>query len=160
MTGLARPHGREALATLSRLVLGGLFLWAAANKVGDMARFAEEVADYQLLPAPVVPWAAALMPGIEVLAGLLLVAGVWARPAALVLSVLLVVFIGALSQSLLRGIDLRCGCFGGSDVATWGTVWRDAALLALGVAVLWLGPGRFHLGNGTVATRELNRPKN
>ena len=135
----------DLIATGSRVILGALFVWAAVSKSGDMASFAEEVADYQMLPARLVPVAAAAMPGIEALCGLVLIVGVWARASALVISGLLAVFIAALTQSLLRGIDLRCGCFGGSDAATWGTVWRDVAMLALGAAVLWLGPGRLRL---------------
>jgi uncharacterized membrane protein YphA (DoxX/SURF4 family) len=131
------------IAALARALLGGLFLYAATTKVHDLARFAEEVADYQLLPASLVPLVAVALPGIEVAAGVLLLVGAWARAAAFVLTGLLLVFIGGLSQSLLRGIDLRCGCFGGTDAATWGTVWRDVAMLPLGAIVLWLGPGRF-----------------
>jgi len=49
----------------------------------------------------------------------------------------LAAFIAGLSQALLRGIDLRCGCFGGDELATWGTVARDFALLVPAVAVAW-----------------------
>ena len=76
--------------------------------------------------------------GVELAAGLALALGVAARGAALVLSGLLGVFIGALSQALLRGIDLRCGCFGGGGPATWGTVARDG--LMLGVYASWVLP--------------------
>lgn len=142
----AHSSWRDAIALVARVVLGALFLWAAFTKVSDMASFAEEVADYQVLPARLVPLLAAVLPGIEVAAGLLLVLGIWARPSALVITGMLAVFIAALSQSLLRGINLKCGCFGGSDEATWGTVWRDVAMLVPAVLVLWLGPGRPRLG--------------
>ena len=54
----------------------------------------------------------------------------------------MVVFIVGLTQALLRGIDLRCGCFGGDDVATWWTVVRDVAILLPALAVSVWGPGR------------------
>jgi hypothetical protein len=54
---------------------------------------------------------AVLLPWIEALAGVLLLAGLWKREAALVVAVLLVVFIGAAGSVLARGIDVsNCGC--------------------------------------------------
>ena len=58
-----------------------------------------------------------------------------ARPAALVITALLVAFIAFLVQALLRGIDLRCGCFGGDEPASWWTVARDVLMLAAAIAV-------------------------
>ena len=132
---------RVALA-LCRIVVGGLFLYAASTKLPDMATFAGEVANYRMLPATAVPFVAALVVGVEVVAGIALVVGVFARPAAIAISALMVVFIVGLTQALLRGIDLRCGCFGGDDVATWWTVVRDVAILLPALAVSVWGPGR------------------
>lgn len=129
-----------------RLIVGGLFLWAASTKVPDMAKFAEEVANYRLLPAALVPAVAAVVVGIEIVAGILLVLGVWARPAALAVSGMLGVFVVGIAQALARGIDLKCGCFGGEEAASWLTVVRDLAILAPALAVSIWGPGRFGLG--------------
>ena len=145
MRPLREPGGaavKAALLALCRLVVGGLFLWAASTKVPDMAKFAEEVANYRLLPAALVPVTAAVVVGVEIVTGIALVLGVWARPAALALSGLLGVFTVGITQALLRGIDLRCGCFGGEEAATWWTVLRDVAILAPALAVAIWGPGR------------------
>jgi uncharacterized membrane protein YphA (DoxX/SURF4 family) len=125
-----------------RVIVGGLFLYAASTKVPDMAKFAEEVANYRLLPGALVPVTAAAVVGIEIVAGLALVAGVHARAAAVAISGLLVVFTAGIAQALLRGIDLTCGCFGGEEAASWWTVVRDLAMLAPAAAVAWWGPGR------------------
>lgn len=132
----------RVVLALCRIVTGGLFLYAASTKLPDMATFAGEVANYRLLPATVVPFVAALVVGVELVAGVALVLGVFARSAAVAISGLLVVFILGLSQALLRGIDLKCGCFGGEDVATWWTVLRDVAMLLPALAVVIWGPGR------------------
>jgi len=134
------PLGGVLLAT-GRLALGAIFLYAAVTKLPDMAAFASDVANYRVLPPALVPFAAAAVVGVEAVAGLALVAGVGARAAALVVSAMLLVFISGLAQALVRGIDLRCGCFGGTESATWGTVARDAAMLLPAAAVSWLGPG-------------------
>jgi len=128
---------RRAIVLLARLTLGAIFLYAAATKVPDMAAFAKDVANYRLLPAALVPFVTAVVVGIEFVVGLALVTGVWARAAALVAAGMLVVFVAGLSQALLRGIDLRCGCFGGDEAANWWTVLRDLAMLVPALLVLF-----------------------
>jgi putative oxidoreductase len=120
---------RRALLLASRLVLGAVFLYAAATKLPDMAGFAQDLANFRLVPPGLVPYGASAVVGIELVLGLALTSGLAARPAALAAAGLLVVFLGALAQALLRGIDLRCGCFGGNELASWWTVARDALLL-------------------------------
>jgi len=118
-----------------RIVLGALFIWAAITKLPDMAGFAQDVANYRIVPAALVPFVASAVVGIELLGGIALVAGVMERAAAAVIACLLVAFIAFLSQALLRGIDLRCGCFGGDEPASWWTVARDLLMLAAAVVV-------------------------
>jgi putative oxidoreductase len=132
----------KPLLALLRVALGATFLYAAATKLPDMAAFAEDLANYRLVPPSLVPGAAATVIGIELALGLLLVSGRLPRGAALVATGLLAVFTLGLSQALLRGIDLRCGCFGGTERATWLTVLRDAGMLAVALALLLRGPGR------------------
>jgi uncharacterized membrane protein YphA (DoxX/SURF4 family) len=126
----------KLLARAARVLLGALFLWASVTKVPDMAAFAESVANYRIVPPSLVPVVAAAVVGVEIAAGVALMLNLWARAAALLLAGLLAVFTVGLASALARGIDLACGCFGGTDAATWWTVLRDLALLAwaLGVA--------------------------
>ncbi len=130
------------LLALVRIVLGAVFLYAAATKVPNMAAFADDLANYRIMPASLVPWASAMVVGVEIVAAAVLIVGAFARAAACVISALLVGFIVGLSQALLRGIDLRCGCFGGAELATWGTVGRDVVMLASALAIAWKGPGK------------------
>jgi putative oxidoreductase len=126
---------RAAVLLACRIVLGGLFVWAAVTKLPDMAAFAQDVANYRAVPAVLVPVVAPAVVGIELLAGMALLAGVATRAAATVVAGLLAVFIVFLAQALLRGIDLRCGCFGGDEPASWWTVARDVLMLAAALAV-------------------------
>ena len=125
---------RPVVAAL-RMGLGALFVWAALTKLPDMAAFAQDVANYRLVPAALVPYAAAAVVGIELVSGLALLTGIAARPAAILLSLLLLAFTVFLAQALLRGIDLRCGCFGSDERASWWTVARDLLMLAAALAV-------------------------
>ena len=129
-------------ARFARVVLGGIFLWAALTKVPDMAAFAESVANYRIVPPALVPAAAAVLVGVEAVAAFALVFGFWVRAAALLVAALLGVFTVGLASALVRGIDLACGCFGGNAPATWWTVLRDVVMLlaALAVAAVPSGP--------------------
>jgi len=129
----------RGLLLVARLFLAGVFLWAAVTKLPDMAAFATGVANYRLLPPALVPWAASAVVGVEVAVGLALLTGLWLRPAALAAAGLLALFTAGLTQALLRGIDLSCGCFGGNEPATWLTVARDVAMLVPAAVLAWRG---------------------
>lgn len=122
-----------------RVVLGALFMFAGVAKLGDPAAFALEIANYRMLPAAsIAPWLAVTLPGIEVATGAALLVGpkAWARAAALVITGLLVVFTAAVTQVVLRGINIQCGCFGGdAGPITWLTIVRDLVLLAMASAL-------------------------
>lgn len=136
---------RARLAAGCRLLLGLLFVWAALGKLADLPAFAEQVAAYRLLPPRLVPLVAVTLPGMELVAALALLSG-WARGGGLVLiSGMLVVFILAVGQALLRGIDLECGCFGGDTTASGWTLLRNLALLAAAGAALAWDDGRWSL---------------
>jgi putative oxidoreductase len=136
MLGVYGGNAMSARIVLAcRVALGALFIWAAVAKLPDLAGFAQDVANYRIVPAVLVPFAAAAVVGIELLAGIALVSGWMARPAAMVVATLLAGFTVFLAQALLRGIDLRCGCFGGDEPASWWTVVRDLAMLAAAIAV-------------------------
>jgi putative oxidoreductase len=130
----------RALATAARLLLAGLFLYAAGTKVPDMGAFAESLANYRIFPAAIVSPVAAMVVGVEITAALALLFRPWARAGALVLAALLAGFTVGLASTLARGIDIACGCFGESAPATWWTVLRDVVLLALALGVAASSP--------------------
>jgi uncharacterized membrane protein YkgB len=54
---------------------------------------------------------AVLLPWVEAIAGVLLIAGLWKRESAAVIAGMLVVFIAAAASVVARGIDVEnCGC--------------------------------------------------
>ena len=95
-----------------RLVLGGIFLWAGWAKISEPALFAQTVRAYEVLPLMLIHPYAIILPWIEVVAGGLMVLGIWTRSSALVILILLISFGFALSINLYRGADFSCGCFG------------------------------------------------
>jgi uncharacterized membrane protein YphA (DoxX/SURF4 family) len=130
----------QTVAFVLRIVLGGLLVVAGALKLGDPTAFANEITNYRFLPL-LAPWLAAALPSVEIVLGLALVvapAG-WRRAAALAAAGLLLVFTIAVTQVVVRGINVDCGCFGGnSGPVTALTVGRDLVLLAMAGAIMWL----------------------
>ena len=120
-----------------RLVLGGLFVYAGAVKVLDPLDFAQNIRNYQLVGQSLSFVAAIVLPWLEILAGLALILGVWTRGAALVVTGLLVFFIVLTAVTMVRGLDVDCGCFGSlSRKSGWGVILEDLGMLVLGLALL------------------------
>src|SRR5918911_1128306 len=101
------------VALAARLVLGGVFVTSGALKIPDPAATLRAVRAYRLLPEAVVPAFGYGLPFLEVAVGLLLVAGLAVRGAALASAVLLVMFVFGVASAWARGLHLDCGGFGG-----------------------------------------------
>jgi putative oxidoreductase len=127
----------KALLVVFRLVLGGLFVYAGVLKVVAPLEFAQDIRNYRLVGQSLSFLAAIVLPWLEILAGLFLIAGVWKRGAALVITGLLVFFIVLTLVTMIRGLDVDCGCFGAvSRRSGWGVVIEDLGMLYLGLCVL------------------------
>lgn len=120
------------LALAFRLYIGGVFVYASMHKINFPGEFAENIANYQLVPFWAVNAMAVFMPWTELICGFLLIIGVRVKSAAAVAAGLLALFTVAIAITLIRGIPLGCGCFSAmEDPMTWGTVLRDLVWLAM-----------------------------
>ena len=118
------------------LVVGGVFIWAAALKIRDPLGFAQNIANYRVVGTALAFWIGLILPWLELAAGVFLIAGVWRRTSALLLSLMLAGFIVLIAVTMLRGIDVDCGCFGSlSRKADLGLLLQDAALLFMSGAI-------------------------
>ena len=123
---------------ISRLILGGVFVYASFDKILHPHEFAEVVYNYQILPDALVNLTAILLPWLELSAGVFLILGLFLRGALFTCNVLLAVFLVALASNLARGLDIDCGCFSSSVGPSTGGdmilyLLRDAFLLAMGL---------------------------
>lgn len=136
------------LGVITRLVVGGIFVYASLDKVTHPEAFARIVFNYHLVPASLINISALILPMVELVAGVLLILGVWPRSAGLILVALCVVFLAALSVNWIRGVSLECGCFSVSSKVkgTIGSlILRDVALLAAAVQTTFLARPRLWL---------------
>ena len=98
----------DAILLLVRIIVGFSFLVAARNKAKNIGKFAKNNG----IPKPL----AAVVMGVEFLAGLMLVTGIAAQIAALALAVLMLgtirlhVFVGNLLIGQLRGAGNMTSC--------------------------------------------------
>ena len=139
-TEMKRVLASLPLQLLARLVLGGIFIYASLDKIAHPREFAKIIANYAILPEPLVTLPALVLPWLELLAGLCLVSGLWVRSAALLLSSLLLFFILALGFNALRGISMSCGCFSTSAGDTENAlvlIFRDLLFLIPGLLIIF-----------------------
>lgn len=137
--GLKGPGGRVALIDLAlRLLVGGAFVFAGALKVANPAKFATDIGNYRLAPHELINLIAILLPWVEVTTGVFVLAGIWTRAAAAIITSLTVSFFFIIVSALARGLNIECGCFGTVGGKHIGLVSLaiDTALFGLAAVLL------------------------
>lgn len=113
-----------------RLVVGGMFIWAGVSKIIDPLGFAQNIANYRVFPGGISFFLALVLPWIEVICGVFLILGIFRSASALLLSGFLAVFLVLSTVTILRGIDIDCGCFGSlSGKVDYKLILMDSVLL-------------------------------
>lgn len=130
---------RFALSGL-RWVIGGIFIYAGAIKLGAPQSFGDSIAAFAILPNDAINIMATALPPFEILAGLSIITGIQRRAAFLALAGLTFVFLVALASAITRGIVVDCGCFGSGTPSVWKawvSIGRDMLLLAGCIGGYW-----------------------
>jgi uncharacterized membrane protein YphA (DoxX/SURF4 family) len=134
---------KRAAALVLRVVLGAVFVYAAAIKLQTPWQlFAGAIADYKILPDWAVNPLARSLPWAELALGLLLVTGFLLRAAATTTSLLLLVFFSLMVRAYVTHQEISCGCFGPGELISWRTLLRDGTLLAVSMIVAWMSFAR------------------
>ena len=127
----------RSLQFLFRVILGGVFIWAGILKIMDPLGFAQDIANYQIFPRVLSFVLALVLPWIEFICGVLVILGILHRSSTHLLSGLLVGFLVLIVVTMIRGIDVECGCFGSlSQTVDYKLLLTDSALLFLAVNIL------------------------
>jgi uncharacterized membrane protein YphA (DoxX/SURF4 family) len=130
-----------------RWAAGAVFVYASLDKLIHPDAFAQAIANYRMVPMPLLHLFAWLLPVVELVAGAALIVGWQRRGAALLVSAMTVMFIIAIASALARGLDISCGCFdtaGGHGVGV-DLLIRDIVLLAAALVPLILPDDRWAL---------------
>lgn len=137
---------RREIVVVLRVLLGGWFVYMGLEKALHPVDFLKVVHQYEVVRS--VPWVnlvAVVLPGLEVFCGVLLVAGVAVRGAALVLLLLLSAFTALVVQRALAlhagggltfcAIRFDCGC-GGGEVGICRKLTENAILMWVALYIL------------------------
>jgi uncharacterized membrane protein YphA (DoxX/SURF4 family) len=132
-----------------RLVLAGVFLYAAFQKIGKPLAFADEIRMYGILDIGALLYITAIvLPWVELLCGVSLLTGIFLRGTAFILLILNAVFLvavsirtaGVMSEEGLAftKVYFDCGCGFGATYA-WKKLTEDAFFFLFSL-VLFLAP--------------------
>ncbi len=140
----ARPIGWLVLPV--RVFLGAIFVLAGYLKISDPQSFAFAVKAFQILPDHLIVPTAFALPCIEILAGVLLIIGLWTRGSAVVIFLMLLGFTAGQAWVINRGLDVKCSCFGNLEWPCAGGVGtchlvRNGVLMLMAIIAATLGPG-------------------
>lgn len=129
-----------------QIALGVFFVAAALPKIVDPPSFAHMIHNYRIVPGVLINLMALVMPWIELLCGLALILGIWKDTARTLVTLMLVIFIIAISINLARHNIIDCGCF---DVSSAGksreerladmhwVIIRDTGMLLMCAQLWW-----------------------
>lgn len=124
---------RSRLVLIASLLFGAIFLWSGIAKMKDILSFAEAVRNFRLVGDPVAPALAHFLPWLEVFAGLAVMWDRFRAGAAAILTLLLLGFTLAVASAWIRGLDLSCGCFGGTGSMNYPVkIAQNLGLIAMG----------------------------
>ncbi|ADG98588.1 DoxX family protein [Segniliparus rotundus DSM 44985] len=127
------------MSTAARLGLAAVWLYAGLPKLfGDPTLNELAVSAFRVLPDWAVRPVAGAQPALEVALGVLLLAGLGVRVAAVVSAMVLLSYIAGIVWVWAHGYRIDCGCFskGGEDPSATGLgyakdIARDAGFLVL-----------------------------
>lgn len=129
------PMLQHTAAVTLALVFGA----AAYSKFTAWDEFEGVVQNFRVLPRPLVPVAARMLPPVEALAAVAVLVPALRAVAGSVMAVLLAMFALGIAVNLARGrVDIDCGCFRSSlrqNLSAWLVV-RNVLLLGLALACM------------------------
>lgn len=102
----------QGITLAARIALGAVFLFAGLGKIQATESFAQSILNYRVVSDPLLVHAAAIViPWLELVSGFSLLVGYCRRGSAVIILVLLGVFVAAITQGMVRHLDIACGCF-------------------------------------------------
>lgn len=121
------------LGLVLRVFIGGYFIFAAVPKIMEPLAFATSIAHYGIMPSWLVHGYALVIPWLELVAGVALVAGFRVRPNALLCGIMLVMFTSAVAYAVTLDLKIDCGCFGsqGGEEVSWLKVSKNLGMTAM-----------------------------
>ncbi len=138
----------DYLVLMARVFVGFVFVFASVDKVAQPDEFAASIANYKLVPDSLAMLTATVLPWVELLCGLGILAGVFFRGSSLVATIMSIVFALAVGSALVRGLDIACGCFSQDPSVgkiNWEKMVQNILLVGFSLYLLYSTSDRFKL---------------
>lgn len=136
------------LNLIVRLFLGVFFLLAAIGKAAEPALFAKEIANYAIVPEPMINLVALFLPWTELVVSIFLIFGIRLKSSAAITSILLIIFIIAVGSAMARGLDINCGCFSQKiQYVGWPKILENTGLLLLALYLFFFPAKKLTIEN-------------
>lgn len=152
---MRRVIDNDLLVLCVRLGVGVTFIYASFYKIIDPGAFAKSIWYYHLVPGDLINLIALILPWVELLCGISLILGVLYKGTVVLVNVLVVIFILALSTTIIRGIDIGCGCFKAGMTATesaWKALVFDLIMILFTLQLLFSRSKRWMLASFKVTS--------
>jgi putative oxidoreductase len=115
----AAREGGRAMPAAVKYVLGVEPTAPGVTFAGPIA-FRNEIKNYQLGSWYwVIHPAAIVLPWVEIIVGVALIFGLWMVESTILIWAMLIFFNVMVAGAMVRGLDIRCGCFGGDQKVGW-----------------------------------------
>lgn len=141
-----RPLVHWALFSM-RMILGGVFSFSAWSKIMAPQALADAIVGFEIIPESIALEAAIMLIWLELICGIFMILGLWARATVIVITGMLTLFEIGLISVVVRGIEVNCGCFGQfSEMAVgWDTIIRNMVQLVFCASLLYYGSWKYSL---------------
>ncbi len=121
-----------------RLVFGALFIWSGIAKIKDPIGFADAVRNFDIIGDPYAVAVALYLPWLEVISGIAVMWDKLARSASFLITGMVAVFTLLIITAWVRGLDISCGCFGGTGEMNYPVkIAQNLGLIAMGMFICW-----------------------
>ena len=118
------------LILMIRFLLGLIFVYASYDKILDPEKFARDISNYHVVPFGLENTIAIILPWLELIIGLGIIIGVCINASVFISGGLLIVFIILITQAILRGFNIDCGCgLKEGEVVGWSKIIENFLFL-------------------------------
>jgi uncharacterized membrane protein YphA (DoxX/SURF4 family) len=124
----------QFLLFTARASFGALFLWASVGKIVDSDRFAQQVANYDIIGPHASALVGVVLPWLELIVGACLFIGIFKAGAWLGTVLMLACFVFARASVVHRGLLIECGCGVVDGTITARSVAMSGVLLLTALA--------------------------
>lgn len=148
----------EYLSLAFRVYIAWIFLQAGLSKIPDPVLFAENVANYRIIPFLAINLVAIVIPWLELICAFFLFFGLRIKATTTILLGLLILFTLLVLITIFRGVSMNCGCFDAvGEPIGWTKVLQNTIWLLMTLQIFFFDKIHFFRMSGYLLKRRGRR---